>query len=168
MINAGTRWVTKSCHPRFIHSSTCSYFQAYPGLYLCLERTGRVRVPTMTKTGTNDARCVVWPIGMYLFFCNRVLWILTNFFTLFRLYLPHISTGKAGLCCDDQNGACMFFFATVFYGYQHFSLLYLGYICLIIAWGTLGCAAMTKTGSNDARCVVWPIGMYVFFCNRVL
>ena len=101
MINAGTRWVTKSCHPRFIHSSTCSYFQAYPGLYLCLERTGRVRVPTMTKTGTNDARCVVWPIGMYLFFCNHVLWILTFFLTL---YLPHNSTGKVGLCCDDQNG----------------------------------------------------------------
>jgi hypothetical protein len=104
MINAGTRWVTKSSHPRFIHSSTCSYFQAYPGLYLCLERTGRVWVPTMTKTGPNDVRCVDWPIGMYLFFCNRFLCILTFFFSLFRLYLPHNSTAKVGLCCDDLNG----------------------------------------------------------------
>ena len=63
---------------------------------------------------------------VFLFFCNRVLWILTVF------------------------------------------LLYLGYIYLIIALGRLGRAAMTKADPNDARCVVWPIGRYFFFCNCVL
>ena len=66
------------------------------------------------------------PIGMYLFFYNCVLFILTNFFTLFRLYIPHNSIGR------------------------------------------LGYGATTKTGPNDASVIVWAIGMYLFFYNRVL
>ena len=58
----------------------------------------------MIKTGPNDASGVVWATGMYFLFYNRVLLILTNFFTLSRLYLPHNNTGKVGLCYDDQNG----------------------------------------------------------------
>ena len=58
----------------------------------------------MIKTGPNDASGVVWATGMYFLFYNRVLLILTNFFTLSRLYLPHNNTGKVGLCCGDQNG----------------------------------------------------------------
>ena len=59
---------------------------------------------TMTKMGPNDARCVVCPIGMSFFFFNCALLILTTFFTLFMLYLPHNSKGMVGLCCNDQNG----------------------------------------------------------------
>ena len=102
------------------------FFLLYLGyIYLIIAR-GKLGRAAMTKTGPNDASGVIWPIGMYFFSCNRVLWILTVF------------------------------------------LLYLGYIYLIIALGRLGRAAMTKTGPNDARCIVWPIGMYFLFCNHVL
>ena len=41
-------------------------------------------------------------------------------------------------------------------------MLHTGYIHLLKARGRAGRAAVTKTGPNDARCVVWAIGMCFF------
>ena len=62
----------------------------------------RLGLAAMNTTGPNDARCVVWALGMSFFFCNRDLLILTYLFTLFRLYLPYNSMGKGGFNLVEQ------------------------------------------------------------------
>ena len=74
--------------------------------YASRAHTGGLGWPTVTKTGPNDARRVVWALGMFLFLFFRVLYILTNgfLFYLCRLYLCSICTGGVQMDGDHENG----------------------------------------------------------------
>jgi hypothetical protein len=130
----------------------------------------------MIKTGPNDASGVVWATGMYFFFYNRVLLILTNFFTLSRLYLPHNNTGKVGLCCGDQNGPIwrrlghryVFLFCNrVLWILTNFSTVFR----LYLPHNSTGKVRLCCDDQNGPkRCQMRRLGhRYVFlFCNRFL
>src|SRR5271163_4341307 len=68
---------------------------------------GSQQRPTKREKGPNDARRVVWVLGMFLIFSFRVLYILTNDFLFYlgpRLYLRSTSTGKVRIDGDHENG----------------------------------------------------------------
>ena len=77
-------------------------------------------------------------------------------------------TGKAG---DDQNKPkwhvwhrlgsryIFFFFFMFFYILTNDFIAFRCSIYGLNVWGGLGMPATTKTGPNDARCVVWALGM---------
>src|ERR1700678_2750680 len=95
-------------------------------------------------------------------------------FLLFRLYLCSTSTGRVWIDGDYENGpkrrqtrrlnwALGMFFFRVLYILTNNFLFYLGCIYFLQAQEGFGWTAITKTGPNDARHVVWALDTFFFF-----
>ena len=82
--------------------------------------------------------------------------------------MARTKTGPNDTRCVIWTLGAPFFFSSHFLRTNEPFLLHLGFIYVLKAQGGLGWAARTKTGPNDARCVVWTPGMsfsffFVFF-----
>ena len=94
-------------------------------------------------------------------------------FVLFRLYLYSTSTGRVWMDGDHENKpkrrqtrrlnwALGMFFFRVLYILTNDFLFYLGCIYVLQAREWFGSTAITKTGPNDTRHIVWALGTMFF------
>src|SRR5271168_696335 len=131
----------------------------------------------ITKTGPSDIRHVVWALGtifLILIFFSRVLYILTNGFLFYLgcIYVLYAQEGfgwTAIMKTGPKDIRHVFwalgtiflifnFFFRVLYILTDGFLFYLGCIYVLYAQEGFGWTAMTKTGPNDARHIVWALG----------
>src|SRR5271155_430192 len=96
-------------------------------------------------------------------------------FCFIRLYLRSTSTGMVWIDGDHKNGAkrrqtCRLGLRYYVFNFNFFSCHSfedLGCIYVLQAWEWFGSTAITKTGPNDARHVVWALGtmffIFIFF-----
>ena len=94
----------------------------------------------------------------------------------YRFYSCSKTTGRIRLGSDEKNRPkrrvlhhlghrYVVFFLFMFY---LFFFVFLGSICVLKRRAGLGWAAMRKTGPNDAKHIVWAIGMFLFYSSCFL
>src|ERR1700678_1357678 len=135
-------------------------------------RRSRKRAQTMP-----DASFGPPALGMFLFSFFRVLYILTNGFLFYLgcIYVLYAQEGF-GWTAITKTGPndirhVVWALGTIFLIFNISShvlciltngfLFYLGCIYVLQAREWFGWTAMTKTGPNDARHVVWALGIYL-------
>src|ERR1700678_3815932 len=138
-------------------------------------------VQTLVQNRTMTSLRVVWALGMFLFSFFRVLYILSSGFLFYLgcIYVLYAQEGF-GWTAITKTGPndirhVVWALGTIFLIFNLFSrvlyiltngfLFYLGCIYVLQAREGFGWTAMTKTGPNDSRHVVWALGIYLNLCK---
>ena len=140
--------------------------------HICFGGTGKDNVGSDYKNGPK--RCHMCRLGTRcIHFLSLRVFLLTIYY-IYRFYLCFGGMRKDWVGSDYKNGPkrcqmhCLgtrcvhFFFFMFFYILTTRFILYIGSIHVLEACERAGWAANTKTGPNDARCVVWALGVFIF------
>src|SRR5271155_5494834 len=156
---------------------------SYLGCIYVLQARERFGWMVITETGPNDARCVVWAPGLrYVFiFIFSGSYILTNGFLFYLgcIYVLYAQEGfgwTAIMKTGPKNIRHVFWaLGTIFLIFNFFSrvlyiltdgfLFYLGCIYVLYAQEGFGWTAITTTGPNDIRHIVWALGTIFLIFN---
>ena len=135
---------------------------------------GRFVWVAVAKSSPNDTlRRLVWALCTHFLCSLHVFYLLTNKFYHIQAWSMLWKYRDHSVGTDEKNklkwcvlrclGHMYVFFFSFFFFFLTNSIFYLGSNDVLRQCGGFGWAATTKTGPNDAICVIWAIDTHFYF-----